>query len=140
MKRQSIVLILVLALATLSFKCGGDLAGRAVKAIGAVPSVVRILFPQADPRVFDALEAANVAFQQFLKNRTAGAWEQAEAAWGAAKPLLLRFNNTRLNQIIAVVDILLSQVSVPTGPLAEDVKVVVAFNPADVKRLEELVK
>lgn len=146
----SILLLTVLILSTTGFKgCGSNsnstqmsLAERAVKAVAAVPSVVRVLFPNADPSTLSMVDAAGRAFSEFLDNKTADGWSKAEAAWNGAKPLLQRFNNSRLNQIVAVVDILLSQVTVPPSvPGAKSIPVVrMEFKEASVKELEDLVR
>lgn len=144
LKRQFAVLILILSLTAFGFKCGGEsLATRAVQAISAIPSVVRVLFPNASPNVTQTLDVAVQAFNAFLSDRTSSNWQKARNAWNAAKPLLAQFGSARLNSIVAVVDILISQVSLPpAGPMAEaaEEKVKVEFSEARVKELEELVK
>jgi hypothetical protein len=144
MKRslKSLVASLTLICCLLLTSCGGDLAVRASRAVSAIPSVVRVLFPNADSKVFDALDAASNAFQQFANSKSADNWEKVSNAWSAAKPLLLRFSNTRIAAIVAVVDILMSQVIVPTSGMESvgDKPIVVKFSESDVKRLESLVK
>lgn len=123
---------------------GPALEERAVRAVGAIPSVVRVLFPNANPSALATIDTAGTIFNEFLNNPTASKWQKAVDAWGKARLNLLNFNNQRLNSIIAVVDILLTQVTVPEPPpnskaMPRDVQVKAAFNEDDVKRLEELV-
>lgn len=121
----------------------GDLAGRAARAVGAIPGVVRILFPNAEKAALDDLDLAVSAFNAFINDKTSDKWQKALNLWNdTAKPRLLKFNSTRLSQIVAVTDILLSQVIVPTGSMESvgDEPIVVKFSEVDVKRLEELVK
>lgn len=139
-RARTIPLLLILVLTMTAFQCGSGLSGRVAKAVSSIPSVVRVLFPNADPNILSVLDAAGAAFKEFTENKTSTAWQKAEAAWNTAKPLLARLNNSRINQIVAVVDILIGQVTVPSGPMSEEAKVVVQFNERDVKTFEELVK
>lgn len=145
MKRQlSILLIAILLFVSTGFKCGSQppLSQRAARAVSAIPSVVRVLFPNAHPSVLNAIDAAGVAFSEFSSNQTASGWQKATSAWYAAKPLLVSLNNSRINQIIAVVEILIGQVTIDAPPEGSKgiAKVRIEFKEADVKRLEELTK
>jgi hypothetical protein len=146
MKRK-ISILLAITLLLMGFKCGGTpdqiaLKQRVVRAISAVPTVVRELFPNADPKVTSAIDAAAAAFVAFSNNQTGSNWERAEQAWGSAKPLLRTLGNDRIRMIIAAVDILLGQVSVVAPPEGAKgpVVVVTEFKKSDVERLEGLTK
>jgi hypothetical protein len=146
-KHTTLSLIAVLLFVSLGFKCGGTpdqiaLKERVVRAISAVPTVVRELFPNADTKVLASVDAAAAAFVAFSNNQTGSNWERAEQAWGSAKPLLRTLGNDRIRMIIAAVDILLGQVSVVAPPEGAKgvVLVVTEFKADDVKELERLVK
>jgi hypothetical protein len=144
MKKRYIALALtiILAFTALGFKgCGNsDLSTRAVRAVAAVPSVVRILFPDVDQKKLALIEAAVQAFNTFVNDRTSGNWQKAMNAWNnSARPVLLGFNNQRLNQIVAVTDIILSQVFIPEAVSDGPVQVEVRFSEEKVKELEKLV-
>lgn len=151
MKRKLTSIIATLAMVfTLMFftigadKCGGlNVNGRAARAVGALPSILRVLFPNADSATFGLVDAASSAFTVFAGNQTLSSWQKAEKAWSAARPALQKFNNTSLNRTIAVIDILLTQVSVPpsgTESVQGDERVAVNFDADKVKDLEDAVK
>ena len=74
--------------------CNSDnLNTRVVRAIGAIPSVVRSVFPHADKRVFDALDLASTAFKEFTSNPTISNYDHAVNIWNdGARAELLKFN------------------------------------------------
>lgn len=132
-----LVFVLVFQLA-----CG--LPARVAKAVGAIPAVVKIVVPNVSPTVTAVLESGVAAFKVFASNQTVSNWQKAQTLWNdSVKPALEKFNNSRLNLIIAAVDILIGQVEIPTmdfNDSPDKVKVKAKFNEADIKKLEELVK
>lgn len=144
---KKLLSIALLTFVLISQVACGSLAGRVAKAVGSIPSVVRVLFPNADANLLSVLDAAGAAFKEFTENKTATNWQKAEMAWDRAKPLLAQLGNDRIRQIVAVVDLLIRQVTVPVGitgsmggadTSSNEVKV--RFKESDVKRLEALVK
>lgn len=145
LKRYSITLLLIAVILTQT-ACS-SLAGRVAKSVSAIPSVVRVLFPNANPTVFTVLDSASKAFKEFTENKTVGNWERAERVWNQAKPLLAGLNNGTINKIVAAVDILIGQVTLPVGVAGSgggaqttSNKVIVRFEEDDVEELEKLIE
>lgn len=137
----SALAILALMFSTMGNKgCNSsDIANRAVKALSAVPSVVRVLFPTAEPTIFEDLDLAVTVFNEFISNKTASNFEKAKNIWNRAKGRLQRFGNENLNRVIAAVDILLTQIDTPASDSAS-APVEIKFQESDVKALEASVK
>ena len=125
---------------------GLTLEQRAVRAVAAVPGVVRVLFPNANPTTLGIIDSAGAIFTEFMNNPSASNWQKAQNAWDRARLQLLNFNSTQLKQIVGAVDILVSQVFVPdstTNTRARGISsasVTVQFKEEDVEKLENLVK
>lgn len=141
-KISALILVLILTQTACS-----SLAGRVAKSVSAIPSVVRVLFPNASPTVFTVLDAASKAFKEFTENKTVGNWERAENVWNQAKPLLAGLNNGTINKIVAAVDVLIGQVTLPVGVAGSggggdttSNKVLVRFEEDDVEELEKLIE
>lgn len=145
--------ITILALILLTFSVGfkgcnqtsnnpqPSLTQRVVRSVSAIPSIVRVVAPNADTSL---IEAAVNGFNAFVNDPNSDTWHKALNAWNdSAKPELSRLHNAKLNQIVAVVDILLSQVVVPEMPAnskAMPASPRIEFQEKDVKKLEGLVK
>jgi hypothetical protein len=139
-KKLSVILLAVLSLTACPKSTDPGLGGRVVRSIKAIPSVVRVVAPNASPKVFKVLDLGSQAFSEFVDNPTSSNWQHALNIWNnEIKPELLALNKTVLNGIIAGVDILLAQVVAPPDT-SGDAQVVVAFKESDVKNLEAQIK
>jgi hypothetical protein len=120
---------------------GLTLEQRVVRAVGAIPGVVRSLFPSLAPDVMGVLDAAGSAYNAFFVNPTSSNWQNAQNAWAEAKPKLLSLESQTVRDIVAAVDVLDTQIIVPaTIGSRSSGHVQVKFKESDVKHLEELVK
>jgi|SRR5215213_9340825 len=141
----SIVLVFVLLLTACPKVDKTDLKLRAANAVADIPAVVRILVRDVSGATMAVIEAGCKGFKLFYDNPTASVWSKAVEGWRAIEPVLLSFRKDRLDQIVAVVDLLLGQVSVPQAVAGStggsvDIKPVVNFHKADVEKLEQLVR
>lgn len=128
-----------------------DLSARVVRGVSAVPALVRAVAPDADPRVLAAVDDGVALFESFSRNPTASRWLLAVDAWNhAVKGRLLALNNQRLSSVVAVVDILLTQVVMPEAApskgwggadrVSKSAPVATKFKERDVRALERLVR
>lgn len=147
--RRHLAALLAVVLAFVTSACPGEgqaeLRTRVVRAVGAIPEVVRVLAPDTDPKVLDAVDAGVALFNAFASDPTARKWSLAVDGWNAhVKGRLLALNNERIRQIVLVTDILIGQVIVPetkaTRGAAGPEKVKTEFEEKNVKALERLVR
>lgn len=147
------VALTVITLATTAFQCGGassqgDLQRRVIRSVAAIPSIIRIVKPDLSPNILAVIDAGVGTFSDFQANPTADRWQLAMTAWNSrVRPQLHALNNDRVNQITAIVDILLTQVvvepapaSAPGGGRGPTVGVTTKFEADDVRDLEKLTK
>lgn len=126
--------------------CSDSLNSRVAQAISHLPAIARVVAPNS-PRIA-CLDSAVTAFNNFKKNGTVFNWENAMGIWNnCAKPELAKLNDGRLKDIVAQVDKLSTQVTLPVGVAGSgggadttSNKVLVRFEEDDVEELEKLIE
>lgn len=143
--------LIVITLATAAFQCSSTpdqraLQTRVIRAVAVVPSIVRIVKPDLDPRVLAAIDAGIGTFSDFQANPTADKWRLASDSWERhVKPALLNLKSTRTSLIVAAVDVVMSQIVIAPGEVTAGDQsgspgVTVQLTRDAVKDLEDAVK
>lgn len=120
----------------------GSMTSRVVAAIGEFPGIVRAAVPETakNKLALEALDILGDAAKEWTKNPTASNWQHVLNLWNdSAKPKLLALGNTNITLVVSLTSVLFTQVVMPAED-SPDARVIVNFQEADVKALEDAIR